>query len=471
MKTKLIPKCQNNSGNTFGKLTGRDGLPTTNLTEWTSDSVAKYKNLYPFATSNFRSLNDNLLYSEEYDDSERREQGMSRLETDAKSTLERSKDNCLGSTLNWNSNKIAPLFGVTPFRLTTEHFWLPGYKGGAYQIPEASKHSSGYSKGKAPSSWNFARTYADAGYGRMVKYDSNVSYPVGTIFNIGNASGIYIPKEYDKDEYGNPYSSHSYTLTGFDVDKEGKSIPIYYDYGNIGHGNHVLYERQNPTYAFIPYGYEHLTAENIVPKYMKWKKRMNTNLEVPKIKGQNKVNKTYLNIDPKELQALTEYYGFGNASNILKRVMAIGAQESRLGYNLEGEDFKAPLIRQAKYYLPNQYKSRLKLGAAVSSFIGNYVGNYDNKAGYEHEIDIYKQLKKQGKLKGLTPQQIYSLVVQQYKKEAKGKHNYGKRAPSYEIFNNSKGAFQIKGAPDNLQNFRNIKGKLIKKGGSFTSII
>lgn len=106
MKTKLIPKCQNNSGNTFGKLDGRDRLPTTNLTQWTADSVAKYKNLYPFTVSNFRSLNDNLLYSEEYDDSERREQGMSRLETDAKSTLEKSKDNCLGSTLNWNSNQI-----------------------------------------------------------------------------------------------------------------------------------------------------------------------------------------------------------------------------------------------------------------------------------------------------------------------------------------------------------------------------
>lgn len=456
MKTKLIPKCQ----------AGKDGLQPTNLTNWDADSVAKYMELHPFQITNFSKLNDNLLFSEELDDEEKRKQALTRLSKDAETTLKNSGKECLGSTLNWNSNKIATLFGVTPFRKTIQDFWLPGYKHGAFQMEEYNKDSGEIEKGKAPSSWNFARIYSDAGYGRMVKYNPKASYPIGTIFNIGNARGTYIPEEYDKDEYGNPYPSHSYTLTGFDVDKEGNYVPIYYDYGGIGHGNKRLYRRKEPTYAFIPYGYEHLTAENIMPKYMEWKQQVNNTQNIPYIQGQDATNNQFLKgISQKDLQALTEYYGFGSSEEILKRLMAIGTQESRLGYSLEGEEYDSNAFRRAKYKAPSLVKS---VGKALQT--GVYAvdpSTYDEKAGYEHEIDIYNQLLSAGKLKGLDKQQIRQLVAQEYNKEAeKFGSNYGKRRPTFEVTNNSSGAFQLKEAPKTMQNFRDINGRLRRKGSS-----
>ena len=455
MKTKLIPKCQ----------AGKDGLQPTNLTAWNSDSVAKYMKLHPFQITNFSKLNNNLLFSEKLDNKEKREQGRTRLSEDAETTLNTSGNNCLGSTLNWNSNKIAPLFGVTPFRKTIQDFWLPGYKHGTFQMEEYDDNGK-FEKGKFHSSWNFARLYSDAGYGRMVKYDPKASYPIGTIFSIGNASGVYIPKKYDKDEYNNPYPAHSYTLTGFDIDKNGNQIPIYYDFGGIGYGKQRLYPNKEATYAFIPYGYEHLTAENIVPKYMKWKQEVNNTQNIPYIQGQDAANNQFLKgISQKDLQALTEYYGFGASEEILKRLMAIGTQESRLGYSLEGDAYDSSKFRRAKYKAPGLIKS---VGKALET--GVYAvdpSKYDKKAGYEHEIDIFNQLLSTGKLQGLNKQQIRQLVAQKYNKEAKKfGSNYGKKRPTFEITNNSSGAFQLKDAPQIMSNFRDINGKLIKIGSS-----
>lgn len=455
MRTKLIPKCQQ----------GKDGLQPTNLTAWDADSVAKYMELHPFEITNFNKLNDRLLFSENLDDEGRRAESERRLRVDAQANLRNSNGNCLGSTLNWNTNKM-PLFGAAPFRQTTKNFWLPGYKHGAYQMYEKNKKTGEYEKGIAPSSWNFSRVYSDAGYGRMVKYDPKASYPVGTVFNIGHAQGHYIPSEYTTDEYGNRYPSHSFMLTGFDVDKEGKYVPIYYDYGQIGHGKQVLYPGDEPTYAFIPYGYEHLTAENIMPKYLEWKEKMGQTGNIPVIQGQEEANKKYLNdISQKDLQALTEYYGFGNSEEILKRLMAIGTQESRLGYTLEGDDYQSNAFRRAKYKAPGLVKS---LGKALET--GAYSvdpSTYDDKAGYEHEIEIFKNLLSTGKLKGLNQEQVRALVAQKYNEEAKKfGSNYGKRRPSFEIVNNSSGAFQLKDAPSTMKNFRDINGKLIKEGSS-----
>lgn len=452
---KLIPKCQQ----------GLDGLEATNLTEWTPDSVAKYAQLFPFPITNFNALNDNVLFSREYDEEGVRNAAYQRLEQQAMHNLHMSGGNCLGSTLNWNTGKM-PLLGAVPFRETTQNFWLPGYKLGAYQMKEKNSDTGKYELGTAPSSWNFARVYADAGYGRLTKYHKGVHYPIGTIFNIGHADS-YIDTDYNVDEYGNPYPSHSYMLTGYDVDKNNNYTPIYYDYGNIGYGDHVLYSHANPTYAFIPYGYEHLTPENIMPKYLKWKKEAHKT-PTPKVKGQEKVNDTYLsNIPQREYRLLNEYYGFGNAANILKRILAIGAQESRLGYDLvdANDDKTKTLGRQFKYNAPGIVKSAGKMAEAGWSSVSP--AKYDTKAGYEHEIEIYNRLLNSGVLQGKSIEQIRKLVANQYNKEAKAfGDNYGKRRPTYEVFNNSSGPFQIKNAPDTMENFRDIYGKPIKKGSS-----
>lgn len=428
-------------------------------------------------------------------------------------TLDRETGRMVPKTITKGCLESAQDFGYKMFMYGVPHmrdiygkFNLADYKNGIYQIPEREGTSDTYSKSNSLSSWNYARALSDAGYGKIVNLGKDIDYtqfPVGTIFNGGhNTSGRLIDPSYTLDENGREYPSHSYMLAGFITDDNGQVKPLLYDYGKLG-VNQTIYEpgKVPPTYAFIPNGYEHLTAANLVPRYNEYYNSIHTAPD-PALYSLEQANEAtsdsqdYLDqINPEELVALNERYGITNAADILQRLVGIASQESEMGYTLDssstwnpitgvfdnpfysGRDYDtwASTYRWMKHSMPDFMKTAYKTMTRpttpdteeeIEAKQQKYNKKYDDTPAWKHEIDIYNQLESEGKFEGLSRGEIAKLVAEKYNEARdawvdedwwnRSKDNYGKRPPnirtaSQENATNSHGILQMKQWPDDIQ--------------------
>lgn len=469
---------------------------------WTKEDAA-YNPEYDsrFKNVDFRKLDNNLIYdvyeldsinndalkyndlwrwsyennkSPQYEAAIRRRAPFKKINEQAITNLENSLYKCLGSTLNWQSNK-AGMFGVTPIRAAIKDFSPTTYKGGQYIIPDYDRFTGEETYGKGLNSWNFPQTLDDAGYGTIIDLsnDSIVDYskfPLFTVFSQGDASGKYIPRRFKTDKNGNKYPQHSYILTGYARDdRSGNIMPLLNDYGNITN-EPVIHPGENPTYAFIPKGYEHLTIPNIEHHRQLYKDAIyNTDKSLYSLPNEEEANKRFIeSIDPNELTEINRRYGITNAPMVMQRLMSIGAQESELGYTLSQGDYGGidSWWSNFKWSAPDAIKTAKKNWDRGTTPTRNLEqeqikinSQYDTQPAWRHEIDLFNKMLTNGDFKGKSKEEIQAIMneaLKQVKAQSNLGDNWGKLPPNLSTLtednkNNSHGIFQMKTLPSSTR--------------------
>lgn len=425
-----------------------------------------------------------------------------------------AREQCMASTLNLQAD-MASLWGVPSMRgLLQDHYkMLPQYAMNSVQFDDNHKKTEEYTMDPYPNSWNFARSIAGLENGRdigtvinMADYlqgkkwtpDMYLQFPLGTIFNIGDATRDdkkYIrDSEYGrKDEFGNLYPSHTYTLTTAIKDKDsGRLTPLLNDHSGQLWSDEELYPGYAPTYAIIPKGSEHLTMANILPRYEEYKRGFDPiKISEFDIKDAgNTANERFVKfLDYDELDRLRKKYNInGDFTPVMQRLLAIGAHESNLDNELS-EDYGNYSKRNfGKHMLPDWVLAKKKdidRGYTPSGLSEEELdekqkeinSQYDDMPAYKHEMQIYRDLQKQGRFRGKTEDEIIQMVANEFnrqKQEWGEQHtingqfneNYGKlpyniRTISETNRNMSKTAFQMKPAKDFYhydENGNKIKG-------------
>lgn len=363
--------------------------------------------------------------------------------------------NCLKMTANWDANQVAPRLGVTPFRSLYSN-----YSPTRWQVPSTED-------GKGPASidsWEVAKYLEDSGKGTLVILPQDgtkidyTKFPIGTFyFNGNNNRNKYLVNQTYKDEHGKVPPSHTYMQTGFAVDSDNYIEPVVADYGNITNNPDSHIYNKTPIYAFIPDDRKEFTADKVLKPYLRYKNGMETAsldgmfpTNISEAQSKALLEEGYP--DAKTIQKIASYYDVPK-EELFKRLMAIGMQESDLG-NSTWYSFK-----EAHPNLVTAVKKASNItGVYPNSKSLEFWKEYDNTPGWKHEVDIYNQLQTEGKLEGLSNEQIRELINQRYNEEA-NKYpftHYGVTKGKQSLIN-SRGIFQRKFDPYIDENYDKLK--------------
>lgn len=305
--------------------------------------------------------------------------------------------------------------------------------------------------GQSWASWEIIPGIQEQGDAYVIPLNENVNFdnlPVNTIYLAGNADGKYITEAGHTDEYGRPWPSHTYY---------GEAITptsnIAGDYGSLidlSTGGSRLYQgNEKAKWAIIP-KYDrngqlikYPTNGQLRQEYLNYKNNLE-NASIDNLIPKNGEGRSYLErVDPKTLVNIATKYNMP-LEDTFKWLMAIGQQESKLG----GLDSKM----LPKHLAGPLNKTGLKILRNVGDALDHTFDKYDTKTAWQHESDIYDELKAAGTLEGLSPDQARALINQEYNNrkaiaEAQGINKYGEIEGHESLTNHSEGLFQQKYDP------------------------
>lgn len=357
--------------------------------------------------------------------------------------------NCLAGAANYDADMVASSLGGPGFRDYYANVSIP-----AYNIPTI--------KNGDPSidSWELANVFQGENLGQVVDINQNgevnwEAFPVGTIFTTGHGYNSYLRQPEATTANGKTYPSHTYELVGFTRDSTGEYRPVMYDYGILtDQFRSYMYSEHDPYYGIIPNGREQYTLANLKPRYETYLNNIaSANFDNYRMLNQNSANEFAQTANPQFLAHIASQYGMPFEPAI-KRLFSIGAQESDLGYTMNGSWAKP--VAQLQYNVGDGLKNFLvdarstwaDFTHADEADPSSIQLAYDSKRPYQYEMEIFNELNNSGAFEGKTQQEIQAMVSQalaakKAEVQAEDMVDFGVQAPSAS-HNRSHGPFQVK---------------------------
>lgn len=341
-------------------------------------------------------------------------------------------------------------------------FGLPGFRAG-YANVDPSKtgivEAGRTTPNKSIDSWDLPKAARESGNYIVMDLPENrgdidfMQFPYGTVFTFGHEDkNKYLADPYQKGENGRILPSHTVVLTGWHVDKNGTTTPIFSDYDDITENDGSPLYNRAPTNAIIPKGKEALTYANLTKNgdLVALENLRNSAYHGQFYTSTNEFSDEITKVDPRLAVTISAKYNIP-LEEAFKRLIAIGKQESNFGYDsgyVAKEVGGAPVVNTLKYF-----RQALKPASG-----------WDTKAAWQHEVEIFNKLKNEGLLEGKSDDEIRKLVADQFNKEKdEADYKYGELTPAKEDYNNSHGYFQLKDDPYTDEIYNRLSGSTGRK--------